>query len=297
MTAVEARGVRKSFGNDGVLDGVDLAVEPGELVVLMGENGVGKTVLLSCLAGSTTPADGTVRVDGRPVESDGGDGLSFLLQGAMSVDQLTGRENVRFYSRLHPSFTDRWREYVERFGIADDMDKLVKRYSAGMRRKLELSMALAVDAPVYLLDEPTAGVDLSTVGTFHDVIRERYEAGATFLVSSHRPADARIADRIAFMRDGRVTTVAPPGELLDTLPPVVRVSDAAAVEAATDLFVGTEAFVAGVEARGFLREDATLRAVREAVADADTAGPAPSVERAEPTYTDVFNYQAHVTEV
>ncbi|WP_204374410.1 ATP-binding cassette domain-containing protein [Halolamina pelagica] len=175
--AVEARNVRKRFGDDGVLDGVDLTVRENEALLLMGPNGTGKTVLLSCLAGSVEPTDGEIRLFGDPVGADGGRGLSLLLQGGASVDSLSGRETAEFYSSLHPEFTDRWRDLVETFGLAADLGKRTKHYSEGMKRKLELALALAVDTPLYFLDEPTAGVDLSMVQTFHRAIRERVEAG------------------------------------------------------------------------------------------------------------------------
>jgi len=288
---LEARNVRKEFGDDGVLDGVDLTVRDNEVLLLMGPNGTGKTVLLSCLAGATEPTDGSVSVFGTPVAEDGGHSLSLLLQGGASVDTLSGRETAAFYARLHPEFTDRWREYVEDLGLAGDLDKRTKHYSEGMKRKLELSLALSVDAPLYLLDEPTAGVDLSMVQSFHRVVRDRVDDGATVVATSHRPVDADLADRVAFVNGGGgVLAVDTPGALLAGVPTVVRVVGGGGTAAASDALaphVVGEAFYHGDERRGFLRDDATVDDVRAA------AGGDATVETVEPSYTDAFNYYVH----
>jgi ABC-2 type transport system ATP-binding protein len=284
--ALRSRDVEKEFGSDGVVKGADLTVREGEILLLMGPNGVGKTVLLSCLAGSQRPTSGSVEVFGQPVAEDGGDSLNFLLQDSMAVETLTGRENVGFYSRLHHRFTDRWERYADRLGLTDDLDKLVKHYSEGMTRKLELALTLSVDVPVYLLDEPTAGVDLTNIQRFHDIILERYDDGGTFLVSSHRPMDANIADRIAFMPDGTVSTVGTPDELMDAVPDVVRVTGSDAIREAESFVVDGQLFPLGGEARGFLAPDTDFETVADALGD--------SVERIEPTYTDLFNYYVHV---
>ena len=286
MTAIESHGVEKEFGADSIVKGADLAVGEGEILLLMGPNGVGKTVLLSCLAGSREPTAGSVEVFGQPVAEDGGSSLSFLLQDSMAVETLTGRETVEFYSRLHHRFTDRWWEYVDRLGLADDLDKLVKHYSEGMKRKLELALTMSVDVPVYLLDEPTAGVDLTNIQRFHDIILEEREAGKTFLVSSHRPIDANIADRLAFMPDGTVSTVGEPDTLLERVPPVVRVTGSEAMRTA-EAFVEGELFPVGGEARGFLAPDREFEDLVDATAEE-------AVERIEPTYTDLFNYHVHI---
>jgi ABC-2 type transport system ATP-binding protein len=283
--ALRSRGVVKEFGDEGVVRGADLTVERGEILLLMGPNGVGKTVLLSCLAGSATPTEGAAEVLGRPVGADGGDSLVFGLQNSLAVDTLTGRENVAFYSRLHHRFTDRWEDYVGRLGLADDLDKRVGDYSEGMKRKLELALTMSVDVPVYLLDEPTAGVDLTNVRRFHDIILERHDEETTMLVSSHRPLDVELADRVAFMPDGTITTVGTPEELLAAVPPVVRVTGTTEMAAAEGFVADGRLFPVGGEARGFLAPDATLSELRATVE---------SAERIEPTATDLFNYHVHV---
>lgn len=288
VPAVRVRGLRKAFGSEGILDGVDLDVQEGELLALLGPNGVGKTVLLSCMAGSTRPSAGTVEVFGTPVREAPGEYASLMLQEAMAVDSLTGRENIEFYGRLQPRFTDRWERYVADFGIAEDLDKRVANYSGGMTRKLELAITLSVDVPIYLLDEPTAGVDLSMIQRVHDAVLDLKEAGRTFVLTSHLPADAELADRIAFVPDGTIGATGPPEALLDAVPSVLRVSGTRTAAAVEPFVVGERLFRVGAEARGFLAPDTDLDAVRAAVG-ADTF-----VEATRPNYTDLFNYYVHV---
>jgi ABC-2 type transport system ATP-binding protein len=292
-TAIRASGIQKSFGSDGVLDGVDLDVRENEILVVLGPNGVGKTVLLECLAGSATPTSGEVELFGHSAAVDDGESLSFLLQDTMAVETLTGEENVEFYSRMHPAFTGRWEAYLDRLELTDELGKAVNDYSAGMVRKLELALTMSVDAPLYLLDEPTAGVDLSMIQRFHDIILDCYEDGATFVITSHRPLDAELADRIAFMRDGKITAVGQPGKLMTSVPPVLRVTGSSAMAAAEGYVRAGQLFRTGAAARGFLAEGVSVDDVREAV-DTDTEGL--RVERDEPTYTDLFNYYVHVSE-
>lgn len=291
-TAIEARSLKKDFGADGIVDGVNLAVEENEILLLMGPNGVGKTVLLSCLAGSERPTEGEVDIFGEPANDRPGDHVAFLAQETMAIETLTGRENVAFYELLHPTFTDRWERYLTDLGLAEDLDKLVEHYSGGMKRKLELALTASMDVPIYLLDEPTAGVDLSMIQRFHDIIIERADAGATFVISSHNPMDADLADRIAFMPDGTITAVGTPQKLMAAVPQVVRVTGTEAFDTASEFVVDNELFPLGGEARGFLADGQSIEDVRHAV---DTAGyDTASVEGIDPTDADLFNYYVHV---
>ncbi|SDR28497.1 ABC transporter ATP-binding protein [Natronobacterium texcoconense] len=297
--ALRSRDVRKEFGSDErdrVLEGATLDVREGEILLLMGPNGVGKTVLLSCFAGSERPTEGEIEVFGRRPQAVAGDHLGFLLQDSVAVETLTGRENVDFYAGLQPNFTDRWETYVDDLGIADDLDKLVENYSEGMKRKLEFALTMSTDVPLYLLDEPTAGVDLTNVQRFHDVLLERHEANpkTTTVVSSHRPMDANVADRIAFMPDGTITAVGTPEELLERVPTVVRVTGREAMRVAEEYVADGQLFPLGGEARGFL-EACDVETVRQAVAESDrTDRGHAAVTPVEPNYTDLFNFSVHV---
>lgn len=287
MTAVETQDLYKDFGEVGVLDGLDVAVHEGDITLLMGPNGSGKTILLSCIAGGLHPDDGQVEVFGRSPATAAPE-LSFMLQDGMLVDQLTGRENVAFFQNLHPRSTDRWRDVLAALDFdADDLDREVSEYSGGMKRKLELAIALAPDVPLYLLDEPTAALDVTVVDALHALVADLQSAGTTILLSSHRPVDAGLADRIAFVSDGGIVAQGRPENLLSNVPQVVHVEG---VRDGVDEFVyDGRLFEAGVERRGFLREEVDPGTVTNAVDD-----PTASVRVTDPSVTDLFNYYVRI---
>ncbi|MEZ3118165.1 ABC transporter ATP-binding protein [Halobaculum sp. MBLA0147] len=279
MVLLEATGVRKTFEGRPVLDGIDLNVGRDEIVALLGPNGAGKSVLLSCLSGDSSPDGGHVQVfdqyapSERPVRLQ----TSVLPQGRTADPNLTGRENIAFYSDLHPQWTDRWQELVERFDIAAELDRPVAEYSGGMVRKLELTIALAPDVPLYLLDEPTAELDLSVMATVRDVLAGLRADGRTIILASHAPQDAELADRIAFVTQGSVVTEGSPESLREAVPPVVQSTGDTPIDT---LIPEDRIFADGSQRRGFLDKMGT---------DAEQ-----NVTTVDPTYTDMFNYYAHV---
>lgn len=287
MAAIEATDVRKAYGETVVLDGVDLSVADDEILVLMGPNGAGKTTFLSCLAGSDAPTDGTIRAFGQPPAATDGE-ISLLLQETATIDTLTGRENIEFYSKTYPRFTDRWEEYVDMLGIRDALDRSVGDYSGGMKRKLELAIVLSTEAELYFLDEPTAGIDLSAVGKVHRAILDLHERGKAVLLASHRPLDFDIADRIAFLGDGRIQASGEPMALLDGLPTTVRLPGVRSAEAATDHLLAS--YYVGSEVRGFVDGASTRDDVAGTVAATVDDAHGDRVVVVEPGFADAFNY-------
>lgn len=293
---VEVHDLQKSFDGDdagtdgadgapggagGVLRGVDLTLYEGETTVLMGPNGTGKTVLLACIAGGLLPSSGEVRVfDGPPV--DARSRLSFLLQGGLAVPELSGRETAAFFADLHPAATDRWRAIAHDLDLDDAaLDRRVQHYSGGMVRKLELAVALAPDVPLYLLDEPTAELDVTTVDRFHALVEDLAAEGRTVVMTSHAPRDARAADRLVFVADGRIVADGAPERLREAVPPVVAVRGRTGD--LRDHLRGGRLFETDAQRRGFLADGVT-------VDDLDPADVSP----AESTYVDAFNYYVHV---
>ncbi|MXV62257.1 ATP-binding cassette domain-containing protein [Natronorubrum sp. JWXQ-INN-674] len=287
-TVLDARDVAKGFGDGAVLEGIDLRVAEGELLTLMGPNGVGKSVLLSCLAGSTDPDAGTIELFDGLSPTEARSETSVALQGETIDPDLTGRENLQFYGDLHPRATDDWREIADRLELTDDLDRPAREYSGGMARKLELTIALTVDAKLYLLDEPTAELDLAMIQTVHDLLLEYSGDGKTILMTSHAPLDAQIADRIAFVQQGRVVATDRPSALLEDLPPTVRVRGGMAPESA---FLADRVFQRGDEIRGFLAPETDLETIEGAI---DSGRNRVTVERDPPSYTDLFNYYTYV---
>jgi len=280
---VSVRGVRKGFGNGDVLPGVDIDVPAGEITLLMGPNGVGKTILLSCIAGGLYADSGDITVLGDDPDAVD-ESLSFMLQDAMLVDQLTGRENVDFFRDLHPHSTDELVSILERLDFdIDALEREVGDYSGGMKRKLELAISLSVEVPLYLLDEPTAALDMTTVETVHSLLAERRDSGTTVLLSSHLPADAELADHIAVVTDAGVSAVGPPEDLTANVPMVVL------AEGPTDISEYVRdgrLFEDEIYRRGFLRPDIDPDTVR-------SGGDGTTVQVRDPSHTDIFNYYVH----
>ncbi|WP_436343904.1 ABC transporter ATP-binding protein [Natronorubrum sp. FCH18a] len=285
---VDVSNVRKRFGDHDVLRGIDLRIERGEIVLVMGPNGAGKSVLLSCLSGSLAPDSGHVRLFGDLTPARARSEISVMVQGAMADPDLTGRENLQFYEDLHPNGTDRWHDLVEVLEIEDDLDRVVGDYSGGMRRKIELAITLSADVPFYVLDEPTIELDLATIRALHDLLLELQTAAKTILVTSHAPLDAQIADRIAFLRDGRFIADDSPADLLERLPPVVRVRGAIPPETR---LVGNRLFQRGDEVRGFLSPGVDVAQIES---ELESATETPLVDLDRPSYTDLFNYYTYL---
>jgi ABC-2 type transport system ATP-binding protein len=281
---LRAENVEKSFSGTPVLEGIDLTVEAGETVVLLGPNGTGKSVLVSCLAGGMRPSAGTIKVlGGDPAARPGT--TSFLLQDALCLDRLTGRENIKFYERLNPSFTDEWQELTEVFEITDQLDNRVEHYSGGMRRKLELAIALSIDAPLYILDEPTAALDLTMVNEVHHRLSALREAGKAVLVTTHLPMDVDAADRVVFVTDDGVVASGTPDEIKTEVPPVVETS-----------LGNASTITEGVIDERVFRGDGVVRGIVRPEVDAtQLVADLPNARVTDPTYGDLFNYYAHLS--
>lgn len=278
-----ADNVGKSFGSDPIFEGINLTVEAGEIVVVMGPNGTGKSVLVSCLAGGLVPSVGAIEIDGAPPAANPGIS-SFLLQDALCLDRLTGRENIAFYKRLNPTFTDAWRTLVEEFGLTENLDDRVAHYSGGMRRKLELAIALSVDAPLYILDEPTAALDLTMVSEVHHQLSTLRDRGKAVLVTSHLPMDADVADRLVFLTDDGIVASGSPVEIQAAVPPVIETS-LGNTDAIADHIIDGRVFRGDGVVRGLLDSESDPSEVTDDLTD---------VRVTKPTYADLFNYYAHL---
>lgn len=196
MTALAARGIRKSFGRRQVLAGLDLEVAPGELVAVVGENGTGKTTLLRILAGDLCPDAGTIAIGGRP----GYCPQTVVLDEALTVDQ-----HVRYFQAAYGiDSTARADELIERLGYASARAQRADTLSGGTKQKLSLTLALMHDPPVLLLDEPYQGFDWQTYLAFWDLAGELRAAGTATVVISHLVFEHERFDRICHLAGGRI---------------------------------------------------------------------------------------------
>ena len=203
--AVEASGLRKSFGKVRAVDGVDLHIRPGEIVAFLGPNGAGKTTTIDMLLGLATPDSGDIRIYGSTPRAAIARGqVSAVMQTGGLLKDLTVRETVRLTASL---FADSRPvdEVLERAGILEIADRLVEKCSGGQQQRLRFAMALLSDPGLLILDEPTTGMDVEGRRDFWSAIRSDAARGRTVIFATHYldEADA-YADRIIMIRRGRI---------------------------------------------------------------------------------------------
>jgi ABC-2 type transport system ATP-binding protein len=219
--AVETEGLHKSYGDVLALCGVDLRVETGSVFGLLGPNGAGKTTAVRILTTLLLPDRGSARVTGLDVVRDAAkvrQRIGLAGQYAAVDENLTGFENLEMVGRLyHLARRDarsRAQELLADFDLSDAGDRLVRTYSGGMRRRLDLAAALVARPPVLFLDEPTTGLDIRSRLGLWDAMEALVAGGASVLLTTQYLDEAdRLADRIAVIDQGRVIAEGPPEEL------------------------------------------------------------------------------------
>ena len=218
--AVEAREVRKRYGEVQALAGVSLAVEPGEFFGLLGPNGAGKTTLISALAGLVRADAGELRVMGHDVRGDYREArraVGIVPQEIVFDPFFTVRETLEIQSgyfglRANGRWID---ELLERLALAPKARANMRSLSGGMKRRVLVAQALVHRPPVIVLDEPTAGVDVELRQTLWGFIRELNAAGHTIVLTTHYLEEAQLlCSRIAMMRDGRIVAMDSTAKLL-----------------------------------------------------------------------------------
>src|SRR5712691_5451164 len=223
---IETRGLRKSFGDHVVLDGIDLDVAERSIFALLGPNGAGKTTTVQILSTLIGADSGEVRVAGHdPLREPDAVRAAIGVTGQFAaVDNLlTGEENLLSMADLHhPSRCEgrkRAAALLERFDLVDAAKKLPITYSGGMRRRLDRAMTLVGDPLVIFLDEPTTGLDPRSRHTMWQIIRDLVAGGVTILLTTQYLDEAdELADRIAVLDQGKLVAQGTPDELKRRIP-------------------------------------------------------------------------------
>jgi ABC-2 type transport system ATP-binding protein len=226
---IEVEDVRKRYGPTVALDGVSLAVEPGELFGLLGPNGAGKTTLMSILAGLTDPDGGSVRLFGKPFTTADRDlrrQVGLATQDLAVYPELTARENLTFFGKLYGlrghDLRDRVAGMLDAVELTDRADDRAGTFSGGMKRRLNLAVAVVHRPQVLLLDEPTTGVDPQSRNHIFERVKALNAAGLTVVYTSHYMEEVQtLCTRIAVLDGGQVRAC-------DTLPNLLRMFDAVA---------------------------------------------------------------------
>ncbi|MEU0999513.1 ATP-binding cassette domain-containing protein [Streptomyces tibetensis] len=224
--AIAANGLRKSYGDKTVLDGVDLAVPEGTIFSLLGPNGAGKTTAVKILSTLITADGGQAQVAGHDLSTDPRSVRAAIgVTGQFSaVDGLiTGEENMLLMADLHHLPTREGRriaaELLERFDLTDAADKPASTYSGGMKRRLDIAMTLVGDPSIIFLDEPTTGLDPRARHNLWQIIRELVTGGVTvFLTTQYLEEADQLADRIAVLHHGTLAAEGTPDQLKRLIP-------------------------------------------------------------------------------
>jgi ABC-2 type transport system ATP-binding protein len=210
--AIETHGLVKTFGETRAVDGIDLAVRAGTVYGVLGPNGAGKTTTMRMLATLLRPTAGTARVLGHDIVTEADavrSGVSLTGQFASVDEELNGRENLVLIARLlgftRAAAEERSVQLLDAFGLTEASERLVRDYSGGMRRRLDIAASIVVTPELLFLDEPTTGLDPRSRNQVWEIVRVLVAAGTTVLLTTQYLDEAdQLADRIAIIDHGRV---------------------------------------------------------------------------------------------
>jgi polar amino acid transport system ATP-binding protein/general L-amino acid transport system ATP-binding protein len=223
---IEIEGVHKTYGTFKALEAIDLSVEEGEVVVVIGPSGSGKSTLIRCINQLETHECGTIRVHGLDarrahdmtrIRTEAGMVFqNFNLFPHMSVLRNVALAPVRVRGLTWAEANERARKLLIRVGLAGQIDKFPNQLSGGQQQRVGIARALAMEPKVLLFDEPTSALDPQMVGEVLDVIQQLARTGVTLVIVTHEMRFARrVANRIVFMDAGRIVEVGPPDAIFD----------------------------------------------------------------------------------
>jgi phospholipid/cholesterol/gamma-HCH transport system ATP-binding protein len=230
--SVRVRGLRKSFKGQEVLKGLDFDVQPGEVFVIMGPSGSGKSVLLKHIIGLETPDSGEILIDGQPIQEEDVMAkyrLAMVFQSGALLNSLTVGENVGLYLSEHrlkspEEIAQIVKEKLEVVNLQGTEDKMPNELSGGMKKRAAIARALVIEPQLILYDEPTSELDpLSAVTIAEEILKLKERIHVTSLVVSHdRDLAFGVADRIAVINDGSILTIGTPEEVKQKQHPLIQ---------------------------------------------------------------------------
>ena len=211
--------VSKNFAEIEALQGISLEIYSGEIVGLVGSNGAGKTTLLRLMAGVYKPTSGSVNLSNGQSVTSMRQELGVVPESTGLYSRLTAWENIRYHSRMHgvPDSVSwaRTEKFAEHLDMKDSLSRHTKGFSRGMKQKTALLRALAHGPNILLLDEPTAGLDITSARTVRALVRQLRDEGGTVIYSTHQLAEAQqVCDRIVIIHNGEIRADGSPRALL-----------------------------------------------------------------------------------
>ncbi len=209
---IEVEELRKYYGDLAAVDGVSFTAEPGAIFGLLGPNGAGKTTTISCISGLLKPTAGRVRILGHDVVTDGTaarQALGVVPQEIAIYEEVSATENLRYWGAAYgltgSHLADRVRAVLDLTGLVDRAKEPVKRFSGGMKRRLNFACGIVHEPKVLLLDEPTVGVDPQSRVRLLDLVREQAAAGTCVLYTTHYMEEAEgLCDRLGIIDHGKL---------------------------------------------------------------------------------------------
>ncbi|MBN2187335.1 MAG: ABC transporter ATP-binding protein [Dehalococcoidia bacterium] len=296
MFAIHVENLVKTYGDQRVLDGVNLDVEEGQFYALMGPNGSGKTTLASIIAAVRTPDSGVVEVYGnKPAQAK--EFIGYVPQENFSSPKLSGKENLIYFATLLGYSRNQANQLVagmlESVGLAEEADKRVEKYSGGMRKKLEVATAIFPGIRVLILDEPTTGLDPTARRDFFSMVQKSMDNKTSIILITHIGSDAELASRVGLIDNGRIIAEGTPDELKkehaveDVITVETAVNTDSVLSVLKDFSIDGRVAAAGTGYKIYSRDGDRLLA--EVVRSLDKAGhKVLRIEMARPTLEDVF---------
>lgn len=214
-TAISFSGIKKSYGNFIALHNIDLDIPPGELFGFLGPNGAGKTTLLRILAGIIKPSDGTVRIKGIDLHKEPETAkakIGYVPDRPYLYEKLTPIEYFEFMAGLYSvpveKAIERGREMLNLFGLENWKDEMVESFSHGMKQKVAMSASMIHDPDIYVVDEPTVGLDPKSVKLAKTFFKDLTQRGKTVFLTTHTLSVAEdLCDRIGIINHGKIVTL------------------------------------------------------------------------------------------
>ena len=204
MSLLECRKLNKNYGGSFALNDIDLQIEPGRIVGLLGPNGSGKTTLIKLINGLLTPTGGEVLIDGRKPSPETKAIVSYLPERNALSEWMSAKQAMDYYADFFEDFNrDKAKEMIRNLGL--DEQARIKTMSKGTREKLQLILVMSREAKLYLLDEPIGGVDPATRDYILRTIISNYNENASVIISTHLIADVeQVLDDVIFLREGHI---------------------------------------------------------------------------------------------